>query len=217
MAERPVFIPIKKGDVLVQTTLVSFHWHPGLAPSQKKLNVAEMHKAAARVGLAPLLETSSKSPREAGRRLSAFHLALSVAEGEPSTVESIFQGSKVFERGGPFTDLYAMASRDAKLDERLQNSGRLTAFQLLGERYPLSPPTAFYDWLYIRALYPHRAWLERLSSYRGFTDIEFNPSRSINCQARSCALFVALAARGYLELAVGSFRELVEIEADMGI
>jgi Aldo/keto reductase family len=35
--------------------------------------------------------------------------------------------------------------------------------------------------------FTHREWLERLYRYAGFTDIEFNPSKSINCQARSCA------------------------------
>lgn len=217
MAERPVFLPNRTGSRLLETEMVEFQWHAGMAPSQKKRNVAELHNAAAKLGLTPLLETSSKSPRESGRRLSAFHLSIAVTEDLNSTVESVFQGSKVFERGGPFTELYELESRQAKLDERLQSSGKLTAFELLGQRYPLSPPTVFYDWLYLRALYPHREWLERLSYYRGFTDIEFNPARSINCQARSCALFVALALRGYLELAVGSFDELVEIEADMGI
>ena len=33
---------------------------------------------------------------------------------------------------------------------------------------------------------------ENLEIYDAFTDIEFNPNKSINCQARSCALFLAL-------------------------
>jgi len=37
-----------------------------------------------------------------------------------------------------------------------------------------------------------------LDAYDTFTDIEFNPKRSFNCQARSCALFVALARKGLL-------------------
>lgn len=216
MAERPVFIPHKSGSIFVETVLVDFVWHPGMAPSQKRKNVVELHKAASERGMKPLLETSSKSPREAGRRLSAFHLAFELGD-TVSTVESVFQGSKVFENGGPYLDLYDLPSREAKLDERLQTSGKLVAFEFDGRRYPLSPPTAFYDWLYIRALYPHRKWLERLSGYRGFTDIEFNPARSINCQARACAVFVALAARGYLELAVSSFDELVEVESAAGL
>ena len=35
--------------------------------------------------------------------------------------------------------------------------------------------------------------------YAGLTDIEFNPHRSINCQARSAALFLNLMKRGELD------------------
>lgn len=37
----------------------------------------------------------------------------------------------------------------------------------------------------INAIYPHRDWLARLYKYAGFTDIEFNPSKSINCRLDS--------------------------------
>lgn len=36
-------------------------------------------------------------------------------------------------------------------------------------------------------------------AYDAFTDIEFNPQKSINCQAYSIALFVALTKRNLLE------------------
>ena len=61
-----------------------------------------------------------------------------------------------------------------------------------GFKFPLEPKTVFYDWLYINSLVAHRDWLKRLDKYDGFTDIEFNPNKSINCQAKSCALFVSL-------------------------
>ena len=64
-----------------------------------------------------------------------------------------------------------------------------------GERWPLEPKTAFYDWLYIRLLRQRDHTEDDLAKYQSFTDIEFNPSKSINCQARSCALFVALFRR----------------------
>ena len=119
-------------------------------------------------------------------------------------LECAFQGSKVFERGGPYTDLYGADVRDAKRDPRLRDSGVLIAFDFEGITFPLEPRTAFYDWLYVNAIYPHREWLMRLNRYAGFTDIEFNPERSVNCQARSCALFVSLMAKGLLETAVES-------------
>lgn len=212
MAERPVFLPTRRGAKLVQTVQVEFQWHAGMSPTQKKKNVVELHTAARKIGIGPLLETSSKSDLEAGRRLSAFHLTYDL-DGIRSTVESVFQGSKVFERGGPFEDLYQRPSRESKLDPRLQDSGKLVAFEYLGRRFPLSPPSVFYDWLYVRALYPYRDWLRRLSGYRGFTDIEFNPQRSINCQARACALFVSLQHRGYLEIVSESFEDFFDLES----
>ncbi|MEO5806805.1 DUF6977 family protein [Devosia sp.] len=212
MAERPVFLPQREGLLLVQTARVEFPWHPGMAPVQKKKNVAELHSAAHALGLYPLLETSSKSDFEAGRRLSAFHLRY-VHDNIETTVEAIFQGSKVFEFGGPFTDLYHRTPREAKLDPRLQNSGHLIAFKLGSSSFPLSPPTAFYDWLYLRALFPHRDWLRRLGQFQGFTDIEFNPAKSINCQARACALFVALEWRNRLDWAHSSFDNFLSIQS----
>lgn len=175
-----------------------------MAPSQKKKNIVALHEAAAKRGLGPLLEISSKSEREAGQKLSAFSLKLKV-NGKETTVESAFQGSKVFERGGPFCDLFSVNSREAKRDLRIKDSGRLIGFRFEGKDYPLSPSTAFYDWLYVNALFPHREWLKRLEQCAGFTDIEFNPKRSVNCQARSCATFVALQKRMLLDEAIASF------------
>lgn len=204
MAERPVFVPVFTGRRLVAEVPIAFNWHPGMAPTQKKKNVAALHEAAARRHLEPLLEISSKSEREIGQKLSAFNLPIKV-RGRETTFECVYQGSKVFEKGGPYVDLYWTDSLSAKRDARLLSSGHLIGFYFDGEDYPLSPPTVFYDWLYLNALYPHREWLERLSKCAGFTDIEFNPQRSLNCQARSCATFVALQQRGLLDDAMESF------------
>ena len=46
--------------------------------------------------------------------------------------------------------------------------------------------------------------------YAGFTDVEFNPHRSINCQARSAALFLSLMKRGDLENALHSPDEFIQ-------
>jgi hypothetical protein len=73
----------------------------------------------------------------------------------------------------------------------------------------LEPKTAFYDWLYVSALFPQREYLAQLCQYAGFTDIEFNPDRSINCQARSCALFVALTKGQLMDEAMSSATSFV--------
>jgi len=94
--------------------------------------------------------------------------------------------------GGPFRDLLERNPRDAKRDERLKTSGPLKEFQYEGVKWPLSSATAFYDYLYVKALAESDELSERLQEFRAFTDIAFNPKKSQSCQARSAALFVVL-------------------------
>jgi hypothetical protein len=212
MAERPVFVPISNGTRFVDEVPVSFRWNPGMAPTQKKKNVEALHEAASSHGLTHLLEISSKSDREIGRRLSAFHQKVRLKDGTIISLESAFQGSKVFEHGGPYTDLFYVEPRDAKRDPRLKNSGKLVRFKFDGEQFPLYPKSVFYDWLYANAIFPEREWLRRLDKLDGFTDIEFNPQKSVNCQARSCAFFVALEKRHLLDQAMMSFEKFAEFQ-----
>lgn len=116
------------------------------------------------------------------------------------SVECAYQGSKVFENGGPYHELYSVSSREAKTDERLKNSGELVAFNFCGEAFPTEPKTAFYDWLYMNALCQKKADLvKELEEFQGFSDIVFNPNRSINCQARAAALFISLSKNGLID------------------
>ncbi|HEV3042152.1 MAG TPA: hypothetical protein VHA33_30610 [Candidatus Angelobacter sp.] len=206
MAERPIFIPAPDSPELVRELSMQIRWNPGFAPIQKKKNIIALHSASAKAGYAPLLEVSTKSEEKLGRHLSAFNLKVHNDHLGSLPLEAAFQGSKVFERGGPYTDLYTVRDvRDAKRDPRLKESGQLKGFKFESLWFPLQPKTAFYDWLYITALYEHREWLRaHIFRYAGFTDIEFNPERSINCQARSCALLVTLMKNEWLDEAVSS-------------
>lgn len=206
MAERPIFIPATEGTALVRTRFVEFKWFPGMAPSQKQKSVDALHLAACAIpGIGKLLEVSSKSREEVGVALSAFNLSITtVKQHRTFSVECAYQSSKVFERGGPYTDILGMSSREAKRDDRLLSSGRLLGFRFFGNDWGLEPQTAFYDWLYINALKKKRDMADQLGQYSAFTDIEFNPERSINCQAYSVALFTSLHRRGLLEDATSS-------------
>jgi hypothetical protein len=207
MVERPVFIPTPESDALVREVFLPFTWQPGFAQVQKEKNIAALHDAAAKRGLAPLLEISSKSKSERGRHMSAFHMSVPTKCCGRIKLELAFQGSKVFEHGGPYTDLYHKGDSEigqAKRDPRLQRSGRLIGFSFEGTDFPLEPKTAFYDWLYCTFLWDYRDWATKLYAYAGFTDIEFNPQRSINCQARSAALFLSLMKRRELDSALQS-------------
>lgn len=201
MAERPLYIPQPDGNLLVKTAMVEFKFHSGFAKVQKQKSIAELHQAArAKFNLNKILEVSSKSEEPLGAALSAFNLMINDEEaGKTYSVECAFQSSKVFKKGGPFVDLLNVSSREAKKDERLKESGALVAFRFKGTNWPLEPKTVFYDWLYINALNQNKPFHEALLNYKAFTDIEFNPNKSINCQAYSVALFVALAKRNLLD------------------
>jgi hypothetical protein len=199
MATRPIFAPSFSGFPFVKRVLVDFDWYPGFSKTQAQKSIASLRHAAAKQGISSVLEISSKSPDPLGVSLSALNLMLNIAETPPMSVECAYQGSKVFERGGPYTDLYSVPSRVAKTDERLRNSGDLTAFRLLGQEHPIYPPTAFYDWLYVTALSQNAELAAKLLGFEGFSDITFNPKRSINCQAHSAALYVSLHRAGVIE------------------
>lgn|SRR6185312_3137694 len=213
MAERPLFIPAAEGPALVGTKRVDFQWFPGMAVSQKQKSVDSLHAAASKLlGISKVLEVSSKSREELGVALSAFNLSFTtIKHNHTFSVECAYQGSKVFERGGPFVDIFGMTSREAKKDDRLRSSGRLTGFRFFGTDWGLEPQTAFYDWLYINALKKQSNMTEQLLEYSAFTDIEFNPERSINCQAYSVALYISLHKRCLLEEATSSKEAFLRI------
>ena len=193
MAKRPVFVSKPNGlGVIVHN--VEFDWFPGMAASQKKKSIDSLHRSFQNVEPnLRVLEISSKSSAEIGVELSAFNLKTrSQGKGIEFTVETAFQSSKVFELGGPYRDILAKTSREAKADVRLRNSGALIGFNFLGKNIPTKPRTIFYDWLYINVLLRNEELHGQLLAYDGFTDIEFNPEKSVNCQAFSAALFVSL-------------------------
>jgi hypothetical protein len=176
-----------------------------MAVSQAQKSIRSLHEAAGNLGFDNLLEISSKSENKTGVALSAFNLQIQTKKyHQVFTVEMAFQGSKVFARGGPFTDLLQADSRTAKRDPRLKESGELTGFKFFGTGFPLEPKTYFYDWLYINALSQHASLSAEAENFDGFTDIVFNPEKSVNCQAFSAALYVSLARCNKLEEALNS-------------
>lgn len=199
VATRPIFTPSTSGKLLVWTHHVDFEWFSGMAKVQAQRSIASLHQNAIRqIGVGKVLEISSKSLDELGVALSAFNLMIRTPKGREYSLECAYQSAKVFERGGPFLDLREMRSTDAKRDPRLLQHGRLIKFSIYGTDWDLQPRTAFYDWLYINALHKHPDLAEKVLTYRAFSDIAFNPERSINCQAYAAALYVSLHERGLL-------------------
>ena len=214
MAQRPIFLPAPNSR-LVEERLIEFEWFPGFAVSQKQRSIAALHAAAE--DLKATLEISTKSPDSLGIRLSAFKLFVEVENhATPVLLEAAYQGSKVFESSGPHTHLYEYQSgKDVKRYINALPDEDLTGFELSGQAWPLEPKTAFYDWLYLTAL--HQLSVDddgldaQLSQFDGFTDIEFNPDKASNCQARSCALYVSLNELGLLYDALANRADFLQI------
>ncbi len=131
--------------------------------------------------------------------LSGFELSLTYG-GKKATVESVFQGSKVCANPGggtfgPYQELYSAPAVEAKRDERL-SSCRLARFRFGSENWELDsddlPQSAFYDYLYGKALLENPELLAFATGFGCFTDLEYTPGKSDNCQAFSLALYVAL-------------------------
>jgi len=200
MAERPVFAPSLTGPTLVRTWDISFAWSAGMSVKQAQKSIDSLHEAAKQqMRVDKVLEISSKSRDPKGVKLSAFNLMIRTKKyNQTFSVECAYQSAKVFEQGGPYKDLREKTSREAKLDPRLKESGKLVKFRLFDAEWGLEPKTAFYDWLYINALHNEPELAEYVLQHRAFSDIAFNPERSLNCQAYSAALYVALHERDLL-------------------
>lgn len=214
MAERPIFIAETVAGSFVNEAMLSIQWNGGFADSQKKKNIKALHDAAFHntPNVSPL-EISTKSSSQLGQSLSAFNLQISLPDERQTSVECAYQGSKVFQRGGPFVDLYEALPWEAKKDVRLKECGDLKHFSFFGKKWSLEPMTAFYDWLYVNALHQSE-FADEVLSYNAFTDIEFNPKKSFNCQARAAAMYVAIMLRsGSINLEPDLFLEYYEQDA----
>ena len=211
MARRLVFVPDSDRPYVSELSL-DFEQHSGSSLQHKQRSIASLHASyVAKFPSSRVLEVSSKSERGLGVRLSAFNLMIEHPGCGSYSVECAFQASKVFRHGGPFVDLFDASSRAAKTDRRLRESGELVAFRYCEHEFPLEPKTYFYDWLYASALCRDDKLVERVMMFDAFTDIEHNPERSINCQARSVAKVVGLARAGLLEDAMQSPRAFLEL------
>lgn len=200
MAKRPVFITANETP-FYKAADCEFEWFAGFSKAQKQRSINALHDSfkSKYPGL-KVLEISSKSMQEHGEELSAFFLKKYVPElGRSIPVECVFQSGKVFKSAGPYKDLMSVTPREAKRDERLKQSGPLVGFTFDGKNFPLEPKTVFYDYIYINALLENKELAEEIMKYDAFTDIEFNPEKSLNCQAKAAAAYVSLTHMGIID------------------
>jgi len=197
MAHRPLFIPFDHTPY-VQSLNIEFQWHAGLSRAQRKRSITSMHNAIQKANWpGEILEISTASEQEFGQQLSAMNLMVTLEQnGETVTqsVESIYQSAKVFGQIGPHPEWLGLTGKQCKkaVQKVSKEHGLVTSFEWNGRTWPTSNIEGFYSWVYIQGLLQLDNGLERLNEYSGFTDIYFNPRKTINCQARTAAQAVQL-------------------------
>ena len=172
MAIRPIYISTNIIENPFIEKDVSFEWVKGMSYTQKCKRRDSMYKAISNMNLYymdKVLEVSTKSNKELGVNLSALKLTIPLTSGREETVENIYQSSKV-------------------LDE----NNKIKEFKFHNTIFEKDPYSMYYDYLYMLGLYCHKEYHEELSNYGIFTDIEFNPKKQLNTQARAVAIWNTL-------------------------
>lgn len=210
MATRPVYKSETQAP-FCKIVNVDFKFYSGFSVAQKQRSIKSLHEEYS--NLYPqchILEISSKSPLALGISLSAFNLQIKT-DSRSFSVECAFQSSKVFEKGGPYIELLDKSSKEAKREPRLHESGNLITFQYFDTEFPLEPKDYFYNWLYINALNQNKDLAGEIVRFDSFSDIEFNPQKSINCQAKAAAIFVGLQKQKLLDTAISSPENFLKV------
>jgi len=211
MAKRPIFLVSEKSAIFFEEKEIDFKFYNGFSITQKAKSIISLHESANKQGINNILEVSTKSNNKIGWNLSAFNLMINFGDTQIS-LECAFQGSKIFDGNIQYKDIYYKTSIEAKKDTRLKNSGNIIGFEFNGIFWANEPKTAFYDWMYINALYETNSKIiDELVTYEAFSDIEFNPKKSINCQARTCAILVSLLKQNKIQEALSTKDKFIEI------
>ncbi|AGZ25755.1 MULTISPECIES: DarT1-associated NADAR antitoxin family protein [Staphylococcus] len=194
---------------------VEFTWHSGFSKEQKQKNMISLHQTfLERFSNYKILEVSTKSKVDVGVKASAFNLTIETKKGNTFSVEELFQTSKVYKKNGDQSHLLKdnVDIREIKRKLReINENDEMIRYSCFNQDFPLEPRTLFYNWLYINVLNRNEQLAKEVLKFDAFTDIEFNPKRSYNCQAEACSIYVSLVRRDLLEKALNSVENFKEI------
>ena len=206
MAEKSVFIS-KAEYPFFEEVHVNIDWFPGFAMSQKRKCQIGLHQNFLMAYPAEkVLEISSTSLMSLGARLSAMNLRKRTKRGL-TTVESAFQSSRIYSDGeraaGPFPEYLFLSGKECKkLVKKASEGMNSYRYEFDGMTFyaPAWHISQFYDYIYLNALLEpeNEDVREQLlkEGYTAFTDLA---TSSLNCQARSAAIFVGLVRAGRID------------------
>lgn len=178
MAIRPIYISTNNLKNPVIQKDISFNWVKGLSYKQKCKRRDSLKEELEKLyDIKEWLEVSTKSDKELGVNLSALNLTLETLYNS-ITVEQLYQQSKI-----------------------KNNNNKIIGFKYGSKTYFENTPYGmFYDYIYILALYQNKQYHKELEQYNIFTDIEFNPYKQLNTQARAIAIFKTLYNNDELDI-----------------
>ena len=206
MAEKSVFIS-KMEYPFFEEVHVNIDWFAGFAMSQKRKCQIGLHQNFLMAYPdEKVLEISSTSLMSLGSRLSAMNLNKRTQRGL-TKVESAFQSSRIYSDGvktvGPFPDYLFLPGRECKKLVKEASEGMhsyMYEFDGMTFYAPAWHISQFYDFLYLNALLEpeNKGVKEQLlaEKFTCFTDLA---TKSLNCQARSAAIFVGLVRAGLID------------------
>ena len=180
MAVRPIYISTNIPENPFIKKDIEFNWIKGMSYKQKCKRREEFHKAIANTKLYNIdkvLEISTKSDKELGVKLSALNLMVPIIDGKKMSVEDIYQKAKIYD------------------DEH-----HIIEFKYLNTVFENEPYSMFYDYVYMLGLHANKELLTELNNYDIFTDIEFNPSKQLNTQARAAAIWNTLYRNNMIKI-----------------
>ena len=206
MAEKSVFIS-KMEYPFFEEIHVNIDWFGGFALSQKRKCQIGLHQNFLMAYPdEKVLEISSTSLMSLGSKLSAMNLSKRTQKGL-TIVESAFQSSRIYSDGvktvGPFPDYLFLPGKECKKLVKESSEGMQSyMYEFDGMTFyaPAWHISLFYDFLYMIALMEpeNKEVKEKLleEGYTAFTDLA---TKSLNCQARSAAIFVGLVRAGRID------------------
>ena len=211
MAVRKVYLSLAEFPYAKEVP-VTFPWSNGSKHQNIQAVLDTFHDVYPEI---PVLEVSLASAQPEGVGVAAMKLPLRLADGKELPVGVVYQGSKVFENGGPYTDLWQLSHQKVQKDPRLHQSGRCIGYRLEGMDYPAEPhPYAFFNWLYCRALAQDPDRGQELLRYGAFSDLDLGSAKTDrNSPARAAAVYGGLKAAGRLDC-LASYEAFVAVTCE---
>ena len=206
---KSIFIPKEGVFPPVEEVPTEFSIVLGYGIPQTIENIDRLHRAGNIKGISNIIEISNKDQTGKGKWFSAFNLKTNLlidSKIVETSLESAYQSSKVFSGDKQYIGLALKAPWTAKIEIRTLGAGNVIGFRFTGlirdifntpeTNWATEPKDAFYNWLYINSVILNKMNISELLKSDGFTDMLFNSKTGYACQAKACAILVALVRQG---------------------